>query len=102
MNQAERGRIARADGSDQVIDGRHAMTPHAIDYAPLDPDAYKHHALMLKSLHCARPVIHGGKSCHIQSAHVGPSGGRVAMTVYLAGSPAPIDSSEITLQEQPK
>ena len=65
---------------------------------PLDQDAYRHHLLLLKSAHCARPVLHEGLHQFINSLTLYQAGGRVAMIVYLAGKKEPIDSSEIGIK----
>lgn len=64
---------------------------------PLDQDAYRHHLLLLKSAHCARPVLHEGLHQFINSLTLYQAGGRVAMIVYLAGKKEGIDSSEIRI-----
>jgi hypothetical protein len=66
---------------------------------PLDMQAYKHHWLLLKSAHCARPVLHQGRRHFINSLTLYQNGGRVSMTVYLAGSRHSFDSSEIQIME---
>jgi hypothetical protein len=72
---------------------------------PLDASAYKHQALLLKSAHCARAVLHQGRNRFINGLSLYQNGGQVAMTVYLAGSKDGIDSTEIrippTNQTQP-
>lgn len=67
---------------------------------PLDPQAYKHQWLLLKSAHCARPVLHQGLRQFINSLTLYQNGGRVSMTVYLAGVTGSFDSSEIQIMEQ--
>jgi hypothetical protein len=66
---------------------------------PLDMQAYKHQWLLLKSAHCARPVIHQGRRQFINSLTLYQNGGRVSMTVYLAGIRDSFDSSEIQIME---
>lgn len=66
--------------------------------APLDPEAYKHQLLLLKSAHCARPVLHQDRNHFINGLSLYQNGGRVAMTVYLAGFKEGIDSSEIRIK----
>lgn len=73
----------------------------APDYSPLEPDAYKHQWMLFKALHCAHPVVLDGKSCFIQVVSVRQDGGRISMDVYLAGETASVDSSLLSLQEQP-
>jgi hypothetical protein len=65
---------------------------------PLDQDAYRHNLLLLKSAHCARPVMHEGLNQFINSLTLYQNGGRVAMIVYLAGKKEGIDSSEISIK----
>lgn len=65
---------------------------------PLDPEMFKHHLLLLKSAHCARPVVHLGLNQFINSLTLYRDGGRQGMTVYLAGVKGGIDSSEIEIK----
>jgi hypothetical protein len=65
---------------------------------PNDQVAYRHHLQLLKSAHCCRPVLHRGLHRFINSLTLHHDGGRVAMTVYLKGSPEAIDSSEIQIK----
>ncbi|WP_314435480.1 hypothetical protein [Massilia timonae] len=65
---------------------------------PNDPAAYKEHLLLLKSMHCARPVIHKGLKQFITCLTANRDGGRISMTVYLAGIADGIDSSEIEVR----
>jgi len=65
---------------------------------PLDPQAYAHQLLLLKSAHCARPVLHQGLNKFINSLSLYQDGGRVSMTVYLAGSKEGVDSKEIQIK----
>jgi len=67
---------------------------------PLDPDAYKHQARLLKSAHCARPVVHQGLHQFINGLTLYHDGGRVAMIVYLTGKNGGIDSSEIQIKSE--
>jgi len=64
---------------------------------PFNPEAYKHQLLLLKSLHCGRPVLHQGRNEFIQCVNVNLSGCDIGMTVYLAGLRGGIDSSEIQI-----
>jgi len=64
---------------------------------PLDPAAYKHQLLLLKSAHCARPVLHQDRHRFINGLSLYQDGGRVSMTVYLAGTKDGIDSTEIQI-----
>jgi len=69
------------------------------DYAPLDPDTYKHQARLLLAQHCARPVTLDGRQCHIHTASSSNKGRRVEMTVYMTGDPTPIDSAKVSIPE---
>ena len=62
---------------------------------PLDPGAYRHQMLLLKSAHCARPVLYQERNQFINGLTLYQNGGRVSMTVYLAGMKDGIDSTEI-------
>lgn len=66
---------------------------------PLDKQAYKHQWLLLKSAHCARPVLHQGRRQFINGLSLYQNGGRVSMTVWLAGIRDGFDSSEIQIME---
>jgi hypothetical protein len=70
------------------------------EYTALDEDAYKHQRLLLKAQHCAYPVQFDGKERFIHTLTSALAGGHVEMTVYLTGSPAPIDSAQITVPER--
>lgn len=65
---------------------------------PNDPAAYREHLLLLKSMHCARPVLHKGLKQFITCLTANRDGGRISMTVYLAGKADGIDSSEIEVR----
>lgn len=65
----------------------------APDYAPLDQDEYKRQALLLRSLHCARPVMFDGRQAYIHTLSASVAGGRIEMTAYLTGDPTPIDAT---------
>lgn|GEM_PF-1320248 len=66
---------------------------------PNDPTAYKHHLLLLKSMHCARPVVHEGLNQFISCLTANRDGGRISMTVYLAGKVGGFDSREIQIKQ---
>ena len=70
----------------------------APEYAPLDQDEYKRQALLLRSLHCARPVLLDGRQQYIHTLTTSQAGGRIEMTAYLAGSPAPIDAARLVVE----
>ncbi len=65
---------------------------------PLDAAAYRHQMLLLRSAHCARPVLYQDCNRFINGLSLYQDGGRVSMTVYLAGSKEGIDSSEIQIK----
>lgn len=65
---------------------------------PNDPAAYRAHLLLLKSMHCARPVVYQGKNRFISCLTANRDGGHISMTVYLAGMTDGIDSSEIEIK----
>ena len=73
----------------------------AVTFEPLDVAAYDRQRMVLKALHCAHPVSHQGKNQFVQEITARQDGGRIQMTVYLAGSPEPIDSSLIELARTP-
>ena len=60
-----------------------------------DPAAYREHLLLLKSMHCCRPVRHNGLNHFISCLTTNRDGGRISMTVYLAGKREGFDSKEI-------
>lgn len=64
---------------------------------PNDPAAYREHLLLLKSMHCARPVLHQGLKQFITCLTANRDAGRISMTVYLAGKPDGFDSTEIEI-----
>lgn len=66
---------------------------------PLDEAAYRHHWALLKSLHCARPVLYRGLSHFISCLTINGTGTQVEMLVYLTGIRGSIDSSEIQIKE---
>jgi hypothetical protein len=65
---------------------------------PNDVDAYRHHLLLLKSMHCCRAVVYQGRDQFITSLTANRDGGRISMTVYLAGKPGAIESSQIQIK----
>lgn len=68
---------------------------------PLDSAAYRHQLLLLKSMHCTRPVLHQGRKQFIQCVTANLSGSDIGMTVYLAGIKGGIDSAEIQISGMP-
>ena len=69
---------------------------------PNDPGAYREHLLLLKSMHCARPVAYQGKNQFITCLNANRDGGHISMTVYLAGKTGGIDSNEIEVRSTNK
>lgn len=69
-----------------------------MSYEPLDPAEYKRQAVLLKALHCAHPVSVEGKSGFIHTLSTQANGGRIEMTVYLAGSPEPVAACRVEIQ----
>jgi hypothetical protein len=69
------------------------------EYAPLDPDSYKHAAVLHKALHAAHPVLWDGKVGYIQVIISRLAGGRVETEAYLTGNPQCIDIKDIALYE---
>jgi hypothetical protein len=65
---------------------------------PLDPEAYKHQLLLLKSAHCCRPVVHQGLYRFINGLTLHQDGGRVGMTVYLMGMNDHIDYRQVQIK----
>ena len=65
---------------------------------PNDPSGYRQHLLLLKSMHCCRPVVHKGLNQFISCLTANRDGGRISMTVYLAGKRDGIDSNEIQIK----
>ena len=66
---------------------------------PFDPEAYKHQLLLLKSAHCARPVLYCGLHQFINGLTLYQgAGGRKEMTAYLAGITGGIDSKDIQIK----
>lgn len=68
---------------------------------PLEMETYRHHLLLLKSLHCSRPVLYQGKYQFLKALTLNDSGGSIGMVVYLAGKQGGIDSAEIQIKSQP-
>ncbi|GAB3416830.1 hypothetical protein NX774_12035 [Massilia agilis] len=64
---------------------------------PLDEAGYQHQLLLLKSFHCARPVIHEGLNQFINGLTMNRAGGHIEMTVYLAGKADGIDSAQVQI-----
>jgi hypothetical protein len=64
---------------------------------PFNPDLYRHQLLLLKSMHCTRPVLYEGQKRFIQCVSANLSGCDIQMTVYLTGMTAGVDSSAIQI-----
>jgi len=71
---------------------------HVDPNEPNDPQAYREHLLLLKSMHCCRPVVHDGLNQFITCLSANRDGGRISMTVYLAGKRDGIDSNNIQIK----
>lgn len=84
----------------QAGDAVKASALPAADFEPLDKATHDHHLALLTALGCARPVLYEGRQRFIQVATARQDGGRIEMVVYLAGDPAPIDASAVSLQKQ--
>jgi hypothetical protein len=67
---------------------------------PLDPAAYTHQLLLLKSAHCARPVLYRGVHQFISGLTLHSAGTRPAMVVYLAGRAGGLDSTEVQIKTE--
>lgn len=68
------------------------------EYGPLDEAAYRHQALLLRSLHWARPVMLAGREVYIHTVSASLSGGHIEMTVYMTGDPTPTPSKLIEVK----
>lgn len=64
---------------------------------PFDPDLCRHQLLLLKSLHCGRPVLYQGLRHFISCMTANRSGCDIDMTVYLAGQTGGIGAREIEI-----
>lgn len=65
---------------------------------PFAPETYRHQLLLLKSMHCTRPVLYQGRKQFIQCVTANLSGCDIEMTVYLAGISGGLDSKEIQIK----
>lgn len=65
---------------------------------PNDVEAYRHHLLLLKSMHCCRQVVYKGLNQYITCLTANRDGWHISMTVYLAGKPSPLDSRQIQIK----
>ena len=64
---------------------------------PFDPDLCRHQLLLLKSLHCGRPVLYQGLRHFISCVTVNRSGCDIDMLVYMAGKAGGVDSREVAV-----
>lgn len=64
---------------------------------PFNPDLCRHQMLLLKSLHCGRPVLYQGLRHFISCLTANRSGCDIDMIVYLAGKTDGVDSAEIQI-----
>lgn len=71
---------------------------NSTEYGPLDEAVYRHQSLLLRSLHCARPVMLDGRQQYIHTISASQDGGHIEMTVYMAGDPTPISSTSIEVK----
>lgn len=69
-----------------------------MSYEPLDPAEYKRQAILLKALHCALPVYVDGQQQFLHTLSTQANGGRIEMTVYLAGSPEPVAAGRVEIK----
>jgi hypothetical protein len=64
---------------------------------PFHPDRCRHQLLLLKSLHCCRPVLYQGLRQFIRCVTANQSGCDIDMIVYLAGKKEGVDSREVEI-----
>jgi hypothetical protein len=79
--------------------GRTSGLPDAEQNEPLDEEEYRHQWALLKSMHCARPVLHRGLNQFISCLRILGTGTQIEMTVYLAGFRDGFDSAEIQIKQ---
>jgi hypothetical protein len=65
---------------------------------PQDPAMYQHHLLLLKSMHCCRPVLYQGRKRFISCLTLHHDTSKVGMTVYLAGAPEALNSMDVQIK----
>lgn len=75
--------------------------PDSDQSEPLDEAAYRHHWALLKSMHCARPVLYQGRRQFISCLTINGTGTQIDMLVYLAGIRDSINSAEIEVPQSP-
>ena len=66
-------------------------------FEPLDAEACKQHLVLVKSMHCCRPVLVAGKEEFVQVVNARLAGGRIEVEVWLTGGADPVDMKLITL-----
>jgi len=64
---------------------------------PFNAELCRHQLLLLKSLHCGRPVLYQGLRQFISCVTVNRSGCDIDMLVYLAGKAGGVDSREVAI-----
>lgn len=64
---------------------------------PFHPEMCRHQLLLLKSLHCGRPVLYQGLRQFISCVTANQSGCDIDMIVYLAGMKGGVDSREVEI-----
>lgn len=64
---------------------------------PFNLEVCRHQLLLLKSLHCARPVLYQGTHQFISCLTANQSGSDIDMIVYLAGKNGGVDSREVEI-----
>jgi hypothetical protein len=64
---------------------------------PFHPEICRHQLLLLKSLHCGRPVLYQGQRQFISCVTANLSGCDIDMIVYLAGKKGGVDSREVEI-----
>lgn len=67
---------------------------------PFHPEMCRHQLLLLKSLHCGRPVIHRGLRQFISCVTANRSGCDIDMIVYLAGKKGGVDGREVEIMPE--
>lgn len=72
----------------------------APDFEPLDEKEYMLQLKILKTLHCARPVLVDGKEEFIKVVHARQSGGRIEMEVWITGRAVPVAPELITIPKR--
>lgn len=68
---------------------------------PLNQDSFRHHLLLLKSMHCGRPVLYQGQRRFVSCLTANQSGCDIDMIVYLTGQAGGVDAAEIQIPPAP-